>query len=115
MLLINVFIKQLMKKVKNTNNFTPIPDILFSDWHVIKYSYKYFSLYINIIVIMSKFSSQQKHFNLMWIIHIYTGVFSFHLPIRLSQETKLSKQKQMKVFLQTDFRLKVLRKYCIRA
>ena len=65
MLLINVFIKQLMKKVKNTNNFTPIPDILFSDWHVIKYSYKYFSLYINIIVIMSKFSSQQKHFNLM--------------------------------------------------
>ena len=30
----------LMKKVKNTNNFTPISDALLSDWYVIKYSLK---------------------------------------------------------------------------
>ena len=30
-LLINVFIKKLMKNVKNTNNFTPITDALLSD------------------------------------------------------------------------------------
>ena len=40
MLLINVLKKKLMKKVKNTNNFTPISDALLSDWYVIKYSHK---------------------------------------------------------------------------
>ena len=44
MILINVLIKKLMKKVKNTNNFTPILDVLLSDLHVIKHSYKCFCL-----------------------------------------------------------------------
>ena len=46
MFLINVFIKKLMKKVKNTKYFTPISDVLF----LIKHSYKYLSVNINIMV-----------------------------------------------------------------
>ena len=53
MLLINVFIKKSMKKVKNTNNFTPISDALLSDGYLIKYSCKCLSVYISIIITLS--------------------------------------------------------------
>ena len=40
----------------------------------------------------------------------HTVVFTFHLHIRLSQETKSNKYSRIEVFLQRDFRLKDLTK-----
>ena len=135
MLLINVFIiKKLIKKWKIQRILLQFQMYFFSDWHVIKHSCKCLSIYINIIVTFflilnslilfshrkicpavyylfscpkDSISSQQKHFNLMWIIQIlYPSVyFSF---ARL-QETKSNMCNQIEVLLQRDFRLKSLK------
>ena len=49
MLSVNVFIKKLMKKTKNTNNFTLISDVLFLRL-TCNLTLKCLSVYINIIV-----------------------------------------------------------------
>ena len=41
-----------MKKVKNTNNFTPISDVLFSDWKSCD-THTCFFVYTNIIVTLT--------------------------------------------------------------
>ena len=121
MLLINIFRKKLIQKVKNTKGFTPILDILFSDRHVIKYSCKSLSVYINIILTLflihnllilcphkksiqlsiysdEKFFFSSKHFNSMWIIQI--PVFTLHLYD--CQEIKSNRPIQIEVLLRTQ-------------
>ena len=44
----------------------------------------------------------------------HTGVFTFHLHIRLSQETKSNKCNQIEVLLRRDFTLKIFTKCCIQ-
>ena len=108
-----------MEKVKNTKNFTPVSDAILSDW---KLWYKYFPVYIDIIVTLfltydsfiifcheksvqlSMIGSyiffclvtwlKKKHFNWMGQFNVnysHTGVFTFHVHIKLSQETKSNK------------------------
>ena len=79
-----------------------------------QYTIQYFyfpikSLQLSIYSLFScqnkSFSFQQKHFNLMWIIHIIVCLlFSCTSDC---QEAKPNKLNQMVVLLQRDFRLKV--------
>ena len=50
MLLINVFIKKLMKKVKIPIIFVQFQVYFFSNWDLIKHTYKCLPVYINIII-----------------------------------------------------------------
>ena len=45
---------------------------------------------------------------------LHTGKFTFHIHIRLSQETKSNKCNEIGVLLQRGFRLKFFTKYCIQ-
>ena len=77
----------------------------------------------NVAVFYALFScglTQEKKFflakTLQFNVNLHTSLFTFHLHTRLSQETKSNRCNQIiKVFLQRDFRLKVLTKYCIQA
>ena len=139
MFLINVFIKKLMKEVKNIKHFTPIADALF----LIRHWYKYLSININIMVtsfnfiiiliilfslkksvqlsIYSLVSCPKKLFSTLSaktlpfnVNYSNTPVFTFHLYN--CQVTKSNNRcNQIEVLLRRDFRLKSLTKYCIQA
>ena len=131
MLLINVFIKKLMKNGKNTNNFSPISDVLLSN--VTKHSYKclffldkhYFKyithlfchksvqLSVGIFSFLLRHDSRKnfnlKQFNLMRIIHILVCLIcTSDCHTKLNQTA--IKCDQIDVLLQRDFRLKFLTK-----
>ena len=58
----------------------------------------------------------KKHLNFMGQFNVnysHTGVFTFHLHIRLSQETKSNKCNQIEILLRRGFRLNFFTKYCI--
>ena len=99
-----------MKKVKK-KNLLQFQMYFSLDWHVIKHSYTCLSVnYMNITIIVNVgnsliffshkksgkslfssskngFSSQQKHFNLMWIIHILVCLLLIFVYFSFVHET----------------------------
>ena len=70
---------------------------------------KFFQLPLDISSFLS--CDLKKHFNFMGHVNVnysHTGVFTFHLHIRLSQETKSNKCNQIEVLFRRGFRFNFL-------
>ena len=85
--LMNIFIKNLKWKSKNTNTFIT----------------KNLSIYSPLFCPKKTFSSQQNHFNLTWFIHMILCLLSSYTSD--CQETNSNQGSQIEVLLQRDFRL----------